>query len=158
MNPVRNCWCPLGIRPIVPNQLIREYFYVFSFVCPELGLLLSLILPSCDMKMMSIFLNYISKRLKSYFIIIQVDRALWHTSRKLKIPSNIRLIPQPKGSPELNPVEHIWEEIREKDLYNRGFDSISEEQDIVCDSLQRLSSNKEKVKSMTNFPHLIVDI
>lgn len=96
--------------------------------------------------------------LKEYFIIIQVDRASWHISPNLEIPENIYLIAQPRGSPELNPVEHIWEEIREKELYNHGFVNLEEEQEVVCESLRRISSNEKLVKSMTNFPHLRVPV
>lgn len=154
MGETRKCWCPSPFRPLVTKQLIREYFYVFSFVCPELGLILSLILPYCNMKMMELFLTYLSDELCEYFIIIQVDRATWHTSLKLKIPENIRLIPQPRGSPELNPVEHIWEYIRENDLCNRSFNSIKKVEEVISNSLFNLTNEKELIKSMTNFPHL----
>ncbi len=43
---------------------------------------------------------------------MQMDRAGWQGAKALVIPENIRLISQPASSPELNPVEHIWEELR----------------------------------------------
>lgn len=49
---------------------------------------------------------------------MQVDRADWHGTKALLIPENIRLIPQPAYSPEVNPVEHLWEDLREKQLSN----------------------------------------
>jgi len=55
---------------------------------------------------------------------MQVDQAGWHTSKDLVIPENIRLIYQPAYSPELNPVEHIWEELRENSFYNRCYKSL----------------------------------
>ncbi len=53
-----------------------------------------------------------------------IDRAGWHMARKPKIPENIRLIPQPSNSPELNPVKHIWEDLREKAMSNKEFKSL----------------------------------
>ena len=53
-----------------------------------------------------------------------VDGADWHRSKKLKIPQNIKLVSLPPYSPELNPVENIWEELREKYFHNRVFQSI----------------------------------
>ena len=130
MNGVRRCWCPHNIRALVPQQLIREYFYVYAFVCPELETMISLILPYSNIEMMKMFLQEVSNRLSDYFIIMQVDRASWHTSPNLNIPENIKLIPQPVGSPEVNPAEHIWKDVRENDLCNIGFDSIEREQDV----------------------------
>ena len=53
-----------------------------------------------------------------------IDRAGWHMARNPKIPENIRLIPQPSNSPELNPVKHIWEDLREKAIPNKAFKSL----------------------------------
>ncbi len=80
----------------------------------------SLILPSADTEMMSLFLKHVSKTEASYFVVMQVDRASWHHSQELKIPANMRLIAQPAYSPELNPVEHVWEEVREKHRRESG--------------------------------------
>ena len=43
---------------------------------------------------------------------MQVDKAPWHRSKSLEIPENIRLLSQPSYSPELMPVEHLWEDLR----------------------------------------------
>jgi hypothetical protein len=64
--------------------------------------------------MMNIFLDHVSKEFIEYNIIMLVDKAGWHRSKDLKLPENVRLINQPSHSPELNPVEHFWDEIREK--------------------------------------------
>ncbi len=103
--PIR-CWAPPGIRPHVPSQFVREYVYVYSAVAPAQGKMTSLILPAADSAMMTLFLEHVSRTESSYFIVMQVDRASWHHSDELVIPSNIRLIEQPAYSPEVNPVEH----------------------------------------------------
>ncbi|NEO25178.1 transposase [Moorena bouillonii] len=48
-----------------------------------------------------------------------MDKAGWHRSKSLEIPENIRIIFQPAYSPELMPVEHLWEHIRENYFYNK---------------------------------------
>jgi transposase len=113
----------------------------------------SLILPSADTSMMNRFLQYVSHTFSKYFLVIQVDQAGWHSSKDLIIPENIRLIPQPAYSPELNPVEHIWEEIREKAFANRIFESLDAVIDILCEQLLRLENNSALLRSMTYFPH-----
>jgi transposase len=44
--------------------------------------------------------------------LMLVDQAGWHRSKELQVPANIRLIEQPAYSPEVNPVKHVWEELR----------------------------------------------
>ncbi len=63
-------------------------------------------------------------------------------------------IPQPPRSAELNPVEHIWEEVREKHFYNRVFDSMHDVIDTLCQGLRELMDMPERLRSLTNFPHL----
>jgi hypothetical protein len=155
MNSPRRCWAPPGIRPHVPCQRIREYVYVYSAVAPALGEMTSLILPSADTAMMSLFLEQVSQTFSRYFIVMQVDGASWHHSDDLVIPSNIRLIEQPPYSPEVNPVEHVWDEVREKYFANRAFPSLDALMEVLCQGLNELADDPERLRSLTDFPHLI---
>lgn len=84
---------------------------------------------------------------------MQVDRAGWHSAKALAVPDTIRLIPQPASSPELNPVEHVWEEIREKQLPNLALPALDDVIEKVCTGLQQLEAAPERLRSMTSFPH-----
>ena len=117
------------------------------------GKMTSLILPSADTEMMSLFLEHVSSTFAKYFVVMQVDQAGWHQSKDLQIPANMRLIAQPAYSPELNPVEHVWEEVREKHLANLALASLDEVIDKVCDGLNKLEAESERLRSMTYFPH-----
>ena len=114
ISDVRRAWSPLGARPQAPRQVIRTYLYVFTAVCPALGRMTSLILPWANTEMMDIFLKQVAEDFSDYFILMLVDQAGWHISQKLTVPENMRPIKLPPRSPELNPAEHIWEELREK--------------------------------------------
>jgi transposase len=150
---VRRSWAPKPIRPLVHHQIVREYTYVYAVVAPKEGKMTSLILPTADTSMMNLFLEHVSRIYSEYFLVIQVDQAGWHSSKDLIVPENIRLIQQPAYSPELNPVEHLWEEIREKAFYNRVFPSLQAVTDTLCDQLLQLEDNKQLLRSMTYFPH-----
>lgn len=100
---------------------MREYLYAYAAVAPALGQMVSLILPDASTAMMNRFLEEVSRVFSTYFIIMQVDGAGRHRANDLVVPENIRLISQPAYSPELNPVEHIWDELREKHFHNRCF-------------------------------------
>ena len=154
LGQVMKAWCPAGDRPLVPKQVIRDYVYAYAAIAPELGKMTSLVLPYANTEMMELFLKEVSQDFADYFIIMQVDQASWHISDKLNIPQNIRLIPQTSRSPELNPVEHLWEAIRENYFYNEVFDSLDKVMDTLCESLNFFNSVPEKLKSMTYFPHL----
>jgi len=149
----RRAWTPPGVRPRAPRQMVREYTYVYAAVAPAEGKMTSLILPTANTVMMQLFLEHVSQTFAKYFIIMQVDRAGWHGAKALIVPDNIRLIPQPACSPELNPVEHIWEEVREKQLPNLALPALDEVVDCVCTGLQLLEADPERLRSMTYFPH-----
>ncbi len=90
-----------------------------------LGKISALILPYANTAMMNLFLEEVSHDFKEHFVIMLVDGAGWHRSHGLRgVPENIRLIQQPSHSPELNPVEHLWEELREKHFPNKAFKSL----------------------------------
>ena len=150
----RSCWAPPGIRPLTPSQVIREAIYVFAAVAPSTGEICSLVLPHANTEMMNLFLEHVSNTFSKYFIVMQVDQAGWHQAKALVIPENIRLLLQPPYSPEVNPVEHIWDEVREKHFHNRIFPSLDILIDILCHALTELADDPQRVKSMTNFPHL----
>ena len=148
----RRCWVPPGLRPHVAAQLVREYTYVYAAVAPQLGLMTSLGLPRADTPMMQLFLDHVSETEASYFIVMQVDQAGWHRSKALVIPENIRLIYQPAYSPELNPVEHLWEDLRETDFPNRLFASLDQLMEVLCQGLSELSADKERASVDDVFP------
>jgi putative transposase len=154
----KRCWAPPGIRPHVPSQIVRESVYIFAAVAPGAGLMTSLVLPSANTAMMNLFLEHVSQSFENYFIVMQVDQAGWHRSKELVIPANIRLIEQPAYSPEVNPVEHLWEELREKYLHNRLFSSLDLLVEVLCQALNELTDDKERLTSMMSFPHLNVSL
>jgi len=149
----KRAWAPPGMRPKVARQVVRESSYVYAAVAPEQGLMTSLILPSANTAMMNLFLAQVAEDFADYFIVMQVDQAGWHRAKDLQIPENIRLIFQPAYSPEVNPVEHLWEELREKYLHNRIFSSLEELLEVLCQALTELTEDKQRLRSMMFFPH-----
>jgi transposase len=153
ISELHRCWAPKPVRPLVARKIKREYTYAYAAVVPEKGEMVSLILPSKNTLMMNIFLEHVSQTFSNSFIIMQLDQASWHQAEDLVIPENIRLIAQPAYSPELNPVEHLWEEIREKAFYNRTFESLDAVIDTLCQELVHLEGSPDLLRSLTYFPH-----
>ncbi len=153
----QRCWAPRGIRPCVPSQIVREYTYAYAAVSPHDGTMDSLILPQVNEQAMSIFLREVSNRHPDEFILMAMDGAGWHKAKELKVPENMALIFLPPYSPELNPVEHIWESIRENGFRNKAFNSIEAVEEQLEQSLRDLENDPESVASMTGF-HWIISI
>ena len=155
MNRPQACWAPAGIRPEVAAQLIREYIYLYGAVCPTDGRCAFLILPASDAECFQIFLNVLAKKFRRSHILLVVDGAGNHGSNDLVIPRNLTLASLPAYSPELNPQEHIWDEIREKIFKNYAAKSIDEVCDMLVEAALYIESNPKIVKSMTAFPYII---
>jgi transposase len=104
--------------------------------------------------MFQIFLDALAKKFPRHYILLFVDGAGNHSSGNLVIPANITLELLPAYSPELNPQENLWDEIREKTFKNYALKS----RDAVYDKLEEaalyLEHNPEFVKSMTSFPYI----
>jgi hypothetical protein len=132
---------------------VREFVYVFAAVCASLGRLTTLILPLVNTDMMSLFLAHVAEEFAGYFIVMLLDRAGWHMAKRLTVPENIRLLPLPARSPELNPAEHMWEELREKSLPNPSFHSLTVLEDTLCAGLSQLADDPVRIRSLTDFPY-----
>jgi transposase len=104
---------------------------------------------------MQIFLDEISERYFNERVVMVFDGAGWHKSKRLSVPENIKLLSLPAYSPELNPVENIWEELREKYFHNRTFASLDAvEEQLLC-GLSHLESHPEISHSIAAWPWII---
>ncbi len=80
--------------------------------------------------------------------VLFVDQARWHTTGKLAVPPNITLLLLPPRSPELNPVENIWQFIRDNWLSNRVFKSYDDIVDLCCEAWNKLIDQPWKIMSI----------
>jgi len=155
MNRPRPCWAPPGVRPEVASQLVREYIYLYGAVCPVDGACAFLILPTADTECFQIFLDTLAKKFSRWHILLILDGAGNHKCDDLVIPTNVTLGFLPPYSPELNPQEHVWEEIREKIFKNYAAKSMREVSDKLVKAALYIERNPKMVKSMTSFPYIM---
>ena len=147
----RRCWAPLPLRPIVGQQIVRQFVYGLAAVSPLDGELCSLVLPWVDAEAMSLFLAHTAARFPNQYCLMLLDGAGWHRALTLRVPPNMQLLPLPPYSPELNPVEHLWDHLRENYLGNRVFLSLQQVIQQVCRGLKTLHQQPQLVQSMTCF-------
>lgn len=111
---IRRCWAQAPQRPTVSNGYEREFVYVYGAVSPLQGQLDWMIAPQMNTVHMSEFLAQVSAAHADEFIVMVVDGASSHVAKDLVVPHNMQLLKLPPYAPELNPQEHVWDELREK--------------------------------------------
>jgi transposase len=123
--------------------------WIFGAICPERGVGAALVLPRCNTEAMQWHLEEISLQVKpGAHAVLIVDQAGWHMTDKLMVPSNITILPLPPRSPELNPVENIWQFMRDNWLSNRIFKSWDEIVTICCEAWNKLTDQPWKIMSI----------
>ena len=80
--------------------------------------------------------------------VLLLDRAAWHTTRRLKVPGNIIPIFLPSRAPELNPVEKVWQFLRQNWLSNRVFEDYEAILEAACDAWNRLLRLPNQIRSI----------
>jgi transposase len=148
ISDIRRCWAPFPMRPLCQGMLTHEYTYAYGAVDVVTGEFDSLILPHVNTDCTQLFLDEIADRHPQNCIIMVMDGAGWHRSAVLKAPTNMRLLFLPPYAPELNPVEHIWDELREKYFHNKAFDSITALEDQLAIGLVALEQDRSRIKSI----------
>jgi transposase len=101
---------------------------------------------------MSKFLKQIRRRHPDDFIVMILDGASSHRAKDLKLPPRMHLEALPPYAPELNPQEHIWDELCEKEFPNRVFESMVGVITQLKSGLKKLSKQPAVIRSITAWP------
>ena len=85
-------------------------------------------------------------------VALVLDGAGWHSSKALRVPANVTLVPLPAYSPELNPVERVWLYLKERFPSHRllaDYDAIT---DAACIAWNRLAAETGRIASLSSYP------
>ena len=106
-------------------------------------------LPKVNVTTMQMHLDEISRTVaaKAHAVVL-MDRAGWHDSAKLKVPNNLSIILLPSRSPELNPVENVWQYMRQNWLSNTVFDTYDAILDAGCNAWNKLIARPDTIMSI----------
>ena len=121
-------WAPVGSRPSMVRDNRHSSAYIFGAICPSRGTGAALITPYANAEMMSLHLAEISTQVaKGAVALLVCDGAGWHqTGGKLVVPHNIALLHLPPYSPELNPMENVWDYLRQNKLCSLVWNSYND--------------------------------
>lgn len=150
-NQLVYAWARKGTRPRQPQDQRYASAYLFGAVCAAQDKGAALVLPQADHNAMNLHLEEISRRVADgAHAILVLDRAGWHITAKLRVPDNITLLPLPPASPELNPVENVWQYLRQTYLSNRVFANYDAILDACCDAWNALTATPGKIRSIAS--------
>ena len=142
-------WARRGTRPSAPHDQRTASTYIFGAVCPKEGKGAALVLPHCDTAAMNLLLTEIATAVaQGAHAVLLLDQAGWHMSDKVAVPPNITLVPLPPKCPELNPMENVWQFMRDNWLSNRVFRSYEAIVDHCCDAWNRLVDQPWRIMSI----------
>jgi transposase len=142
-------WAEKGTRPGTVQQQQFQSVYIFGAVCPRNDEAAGLVMPKADTEVTEIHLRMISDMVQDgHHALVVLDGASWHTTPKLKCPENISLLPLPPYSPELNPTEQVWEQLRHNSLSNRCFETYEAIVDACCEAWNFFTGITGSIKSL----------
>ena len=152
---IKRCWAPKPLRPVVDNGYERQFTYVYGAISPREGQMDWKICDQMNAKRMNEFLAQVSAAHPRDLIIMILDGASSHKSKELTVPRNIRFVRLPPYAPELNPQEHLWDELREKEFPNRVFDDMAGVTRQLEAGLPRLAADTNRLRSLAGWPWIV---
>jgi DDE superfamily endonuclease len=143
-------WAAVGSRPPMVRDNRHETAYIFGAICPARAAGAAIIAPAANTECMNLHLAEISTQVTPGAVAILIcDGAGWHkTGGKLAVPDNIRLLPLPAYSPELNPMENVWEYLRANKLAGCVWENYDAIQHACADAWRWFVADPDRIRSI----------
>lgn len=146
-------WFTRGFRPPGPADQRYTFAYIYAAVEATTDNAFALVLPEVNTAHMQGFLDRFAATIAAdEHVALVLDQAGWHTANDLKVPENITVLPLPPYSPELNPVERVWEYLKERYLSHRLLDDYDAIVDAACIAWSKLTAEAGRLTSLTWIP------
>ena len=143
-------WARRGSRPRQPKDQRYKAAYLFAAACPETNKSAALVLPHANTEAMNLHLDEISTQVTAgAHAVVILDQAGWHTANDLDLPNNISVLFLTPYSPELNPIEHLFQFLRHNFLNTRGYDTYEDIVDACCWAGNSLIKIEGQLKNIT---------
>ena len=143
-------WARRGSRPRVLRDQRFTWAYIFGAVCPARAASAAIVAPSVNAKLMALHLEEISRTVApGAHAVLELDGAGWHGAKDMAIPDNLTLLALPPYSPELNPIENVWQYLRQNFLANRVFADYDAILEACCEAWRAFIATPDVVRSVT---------
>ena len=142
-------WAPKGTRPSAWRQTQYDYLYVFGAACPQTGQTVGLLAPYLNTDTVNAFFGEFEKETDPNVHVVMIwDRAGFHTSHKVAVPKNVTLIELPAYSPQLNPIEKLWQYLRQHYWSNRVYQGYDHLRQAANQAWKKVCLNPAKIKTV----------
>jgi transposase len=144
-----------GVKPLQIVEPLYESYWLYAAVEPATGEAVWWELPRLDADCFRVFLQQFGQHYAESLNIVLLDQAPAHVAQRVPIPANVVLVWLPAYSPELNPVERLWEDLKHQiDVLNPEVrSSLAALQAHVADIIQRYTA--ETIASLTGYTYLV---
>lgn len=150
MTIIRRIITGKGVKPIAPFQHTYKTLYLYGVVEPLTGDHFFFSFSHLDTICFQAFIDQVAATFSDTFNILLLDRGTFHRAKALEIPQNMYFIFQPAANPELNPIERVWQYLKER-LAVKNFASLDELFNAVSRILQGITH--EILQSLTGFDY-----
>lgn len=147
-------WTACGVRPSGEQIIGYEYGYLSVALNPRTGELFALLLPDMRVESFQVFLDEFIRFIgEKTFVRLITDGAAAHRSTRLKESEKLSIEHLPPYSPELNPVERLFKELRQE-LKNHVFESLEAVEEAVIKAVEPFMRDGSRVKRLTFYSWL----
>lgn len=138
-----------GIKPLQPSQHELEWSYLYGCVEPLTGENFFLTLPALNGEMFQLFLDQFARASPTALHLLVLDNGPAHVAQQVSRPANVRFVFTPPYTPEVNPMERVWE-----DLESRVAGATPATLDALLDLLfaELRAYAPEQLASLTGYP------
>ena len=143
-------WAQIGSRPLMVRDNRHDSAYIFGAICPARGVGAAMIMPAANTEGMNEHLKELSTQVTPRSIAIVIcDGAGWHQrGKELIVPDNIRLLSLPPYSPELNPMENVWDYLRQNKLCAQVWDTYEDILEACKNAWNFLIDDPDRIQSI----------
>lgn len=149
----RRVWAKRGQRPLAISHHKYRWLYVWGFVHPASGRvewwLANRVGVALLQRVLDAFADSVGAGAEKTVIIV-LDNAGWHVSRRLRLPDGIRLCFLPPYTPELQPAEHLWP-LTDEAIANTAFETLDDLAETLDRRCAALTDDPATVSANTRF-------
>jgi transposase len=141
-----------GVQPVATVTHQFDNFYLYGAVEPTTGASFFLELPYLNSRAFQLWLDGFAATFPQSLNLLILDNGAGHKAKAVRWPSNVLPIFLPPYSPELNPIERLWRDLKDK-LADVPVTTIAELSDALCAMIQNYS--QAALQSLTSFPYFV---
>jgi transposase len=141
-----------GVQPVATVTYQFDNFYLYGAVEPTTGASFFRELPSLNSRAFQRWLDGFAAAFPESLNLLVLDNGAGHKANAVRWPSNVVPVFLPPYSPELNPMERLWRDLKDK-LADVPAKTIGELSDAMCTIIQNYSP--ATLHSLTGFTYFI---